>query len=168
MNQINQTNEKNQTNQINEMNETNQTNQMSLAARVREALKERGMFKDSRDIAFELGVESKRVRWALKDMKRRGEVVKKDGWWVFVEKPLRARTREVARRIWRAMRLSAMWTIRDVVRLAETKEGTVKRYLKAWRKAGHIERVALRREGSWTVAVYRLRDRDRREPPPTK
>lgn len=142
--------------------------QVTLASRVREAFRERGRFRRPKEIADLLGVKSEPVLWALKDMKRRGEVVSRNGWLVYTGRPLRVMPKEVASRIWRAMRISSTWTVQDVVRLAEAREATVKRYLKAWRKGGYVERVALRREGSWTVAVYRVVDRDRREPPPLR
>ncbi|RLC25052.1 MAG: hypothetical protein DRH56_06055 [Deltaproteobacteria bacterium] len=119
-----------------------------LANRLREAARRLGTF-GPRELADEMGVrsysEAARVRDALRDFRRRGEVIHlARGIWTYCGKEHAGRGKGVRERIYRAMYTKKIFSVRDLTLLTDADESYIRVLIRRLEEAGRVRRVGRR------------------------
>lgn len=116
-----------------------------MAQRIREAAKKLGIFS-ARELAGEVGVQSGRevakVRDALRDFRRRGEIIHlARGCWKYCGTEHTGRGIGVQERVYRAMYTRRTFAARDLVVLTDASETYIRMLIRRLAKAGRIRKI---------------------------
>ena len=116
-----------------------------FANRIREAAKRFGTF-GVRQLADEIGVQSyaevAKVRNALRDFRRRGEIIHiARGCWKYCGKEHAGRGKGVRERVYRAMYTKTVFSARDLVVLTDADESYIRALIRRLLKAGHVRKT---------------------------
>lgn len=138
-----------------------------IAEMVRVYAKTVGRFRPA-EAARQLNIERDQVNVAVRDLVNRGDLVRPArGIYEYADREGAYRPGEKMQALWKAMRLSATWTVRQVSRHAGVTTNYASKLVQRWRREGLVENVGRRtpEHGAGKESVYRLKDRSRLIPP---
>lgn len=120
------------------------------------------------EAARHLGLKREQVNDAVGDLAKRGELERVDrGVYQYVDVKGRARNSPKMDAVWRAMRLSATWTISEIARQAGVTNNYARKLTLQWQRQRYLEAVGHKRltAAPGSERVYRMINRAKLDPP---